>query len=219
MLSVENGNLNWTMDTVVTPDALRLLPPNLQGNHPLQYIRTQFVQNRNNAEFWDAISLTDNEGLALDALRILLPDVVRLSYKSDKQGERIPYIKLQSQDAPVPFYSLGEGIGRILTLILHLVNAKDGALLIDEFENGLHYIIQEPLWEMIFQIAEKLNVQVFATTHSEDCLWAFGEVLKDNGHSAQGKILRLAEVNDDIVCSVYDSQDLEEVSRMGMEIR
>jgi len=217
MLSVENGSLNWIMDATIASDTWRFLPSN--GNHPLQYIRTQFAQNRNNAEFWDAISLTDKEGLALDALRILLPDVVRLSYKSDKQGERVPYIKLKNQDAPVPFYSLGEGVGRILTLILHLVNAKDGTLLIDEFENGLHYIIQEPLWRMIFQIAEQLNVQVFATTHSEDCLWAFSEVLKENGHSDQGKVLRLAEVKDDIVCSSFNSHDLEEVSRMKMEIR
>ena len=219
MLSAESGSLNWIMDAEIVPDTWRFLPSNLQGNHPLQYVRTQFAQNRNNAEFWDAISLTDKEGIALDALRILLPSIISLSYKSDKQGDRIPYIKLRSQDVPVPFYSLGEGVGRILTLILHLVNAKDGTLLIDEFENGLHYTIQEPLWKMIFQIAEQLNVQVLATTHSEDCLWAFSEVLKENGHSDQGKVLRLAEVKSDIVCTSFDSHDMEKVLQKEMEIR
>jgi hypothetical protein len=219
LFSVENGHFNWNMDATSQPDTWRFLPSNLQSNHPLQYIRTQFAQNRNNAEFWDVISLTDKEGLALDALRILLPDVVRLSYKSDKQGERVPYIKLKNQDAPVPFYSLGEGVGRILTLILHLVNAKDGTLLIDEFDNGLHYTIQEPLWKMVFQIAEQLNVQVFATTHSEDCLWAFAEVLKENGHSEKGKVLRLARVKEDILCSMFSSQELEKVFDQELEIR
>jgi predicted ATPase len=219
LFSVENDNFNWIMDADTPPDTWRFLPSNLQCHHPLQYIRTQFAQNRNNAEFWDAISLTEKEGLALDALRILLPDIISLSYKSDKQGDRIPYIKLRNQDVPVPFYSLGEGVGRILTLILHLVNAKDGTLLIDEFENGLHYTIQEPLWKMIFQIAEQLNVQVLATTHSEDCLWAFSEVLKENGHSDQGKVLRLAEVKSDIVCTSFDSHDMEKVLQKEMEIR
>ena len=219
MLSAENGSLNWIIDAEIVPDTWRFLPSNLQGHHSLQYIRTQFAQNRNNAEFWDAVSLTDNEGLALDALRILLPDIISLSYKSDKRGERIPYIKLNGQNAPVPFYSLGEGVSRILTMILHLVNAKDGTLLIDEFENGLHYTIQEPLWKMIFQIAEQLNIQVFATTHSEDCLWAFSEVLKENAHSDRGKVLRLAEVKSDIVCTSFDSHDMEKVIEKKMEIR
>jgi AAA15 family ATPase/GTPase len=130
-----------------------------------------------------------------------------------------PHVRLKGNETPTPLPSLGDGANRVLTVILNLISAKDGVLLIDEFENGLHYTIQEPLWKMIFQIAEQLNVQVFTTTHSEDCLWAFAEVLKENGHSGLGKVLRLADVKNDILCSIYDSQDLEEVSRMKMEIR
>jgi len=48
-------------------------------------------------------------------------------------------------------------------LIFALVNAKDGFLLIDEFENGLHYTVQPKVWELIFKLAKALNVQVFAS--------------------------------------------------------
>ena len=219
LLSVESGDINWTMDATESPNFLHFPFSRSQGNPPLHYIRTQFAQNRNNAEFWDEINLTAKEELAINALRILLPDIDRLSYKSDKQGERIPYVKLRNQDAPTPLYSLGEGVGRILTLILHLVNAENGTLLIDELENGLHYTIQEPLWQMIFTVAQQLNVQIFATTHSDDCLRAFAEVLKENGHSDQGRVLRLAKVKDDILCSTYGSRDLEEVFDKEMEVR
>lgn len=216
---VDNGSLSWSVATNIDPSILRFLPTNLQCNYPIQHVRTQFVQNRDNADFWDDVALTNKEENTLDALRILLPDIARLSYKSDKDGERIPYVKLRSQDTPIPLYSLGEGINRVLTLVLHLVNAENGTLLIDEFENGLHYTIQEPLWRMIFQVAEKLNVQVFATTHSEDCLRAFNEVLKDDAYSGAGQVISLAKVKDDIRCSVYGSQDMEEVFEKGLEVR
>jgi AAA15 family ATPase/GTPase len=93
------------------------------------------------------------------------------------------------------------------------------SLLIDEFENGLHYIVQEPLWQMIFTVAQQLNVQVFATTHSEDCLRSFAEVLKDNGHSKLGQVISLAKVKDCIHYSTYGSRDLEEVFEKEMEVR
>ena len=65
---------------------------------------------------------------------------------------------------------MGDGINRILTIILAMVNCENGYLLIDEFENGLHYSVQEKLWEIIFYLAKRLNIQVFATTHSNDTI-------------------------------------------------
>jgi AAA15 family ATPase/GTPase len=45
-------------------------------------------------------------------------------------------------------------------------------MLIDEVENGLHHSIHEQIWAGLAETAEKLNVQIFATTHSEECLHA-----------------------------------------------
>lgn len=53
-----------------------------------------------------------------------------------------------------------------MLLTLKLLGAKGGFLLIDEFENGLHYSVQEKVWQLVFELAEQLKVQVFATTHS-----------------------------------------------------
>jgi AAA15 family ATPase/GTPase len=71
---------------------------------------------------------------------------------------------------------MGDGMNRILTIILALVNSDNGCLLIDEFENGLHYTVQENLWRIIFHLSKELNIQVFATTHSEDCIKGFQSV-------------------------------------------
>jgi predicted ATP-dependent endonuclease of OLD family len=34
--------------------------------------------------------------------------------------------------------------------------------------------VQKQVWKIIFSLSESLNVQVFATTHSSDCIKAFG---------------------------------------------
>jgi len=199
------------------------LPPELEYFIPFRYVSTriQRISESDEPKLWGVISISPLKSIVLDSLRIVDERIVDLSYIPCKGVETvfIPHVRLAGAETPTPLHSLGDGTRRVLTVILNLISAKDGILLIDEFENGLHYIIQEPLWTMIFQIAEQLNVQVFATTHSGESLWTFAEVLKENGHSEQGKVLRLAEVNDGILCSAFDSRDMEEVSRMKLEIR
>ena len=72
---------------------------------------------------------------------------------------------------------------RIFGIALALENAKDGLLLIDEVENGLHYSVQPDVWRFLFQAATKLNVQVFATTHSYDCIKSFEGLRERRGRS------------------------------------
>jgi AAA15 family ATPase/GTPase len=45
--------------------------------------------------------------------------------------------------------SMGDGITRLFQIILSLVNAKDGLLLIDEFENGLYWSVQPKVWDIV----------------------------------------------------------------------
>lgn len=79
---------------------------------------------------------------------------------------------------PLPLYSLGDGMYRALGIALALANARNGILLIDEFENGLYYTVQPDIWQLIFQVARRLNIQVFATTHSWDCIEAFQQAMQ-----------------------------------------
>ena len=62
---------------------------------------------------------------------------------------------------------------RLFGVALALANSKDGFLLIDEAENGIHHSIQRDFWTMILKAAHQNNVQVLATTHSWDCVAGF----------------------------------------------
>jgi AAA15 family ATPase/GTPase len=57
----------------------------------------------------------------------------------------------------------------MLGLALATVGASNGILIVDEIDTGLHFSTMSDMWALIWKVAKKLNVQVFATTHSSDC--------------------------------------------------
>ena len=99
-----------------------------------------------------------------------------------------------------------------------LVNAKDGILLVDEIENGIHYSVLPDVWRLIFQTAQRLNVQVFATSHSWDCIEAFQKAAKENTE-AEGVLVRLYRRGDEIRAVNLDESELEIAVDGKIEVR
>jgi AAA15 family ATPase/GTPase len=123
---------------------------------------------------------------------------------------------------PVPLNSMGEGMSRVLQLILSVPPAQNGMLLIDEFENGLHYSVQEKVWNLIFDLSVQFNIQVFATTHSWDCIESFAKVAEERPE--EGALLRLErsvlpEQEGKIVAIEYNEDELSSMTKANFEVR
>ena len=71
----------------------------------------------------------------------------------------------------IPMQLLGDGMSRILSLSLAIASAPGGMVLVDEIENGLHYTVMEKVWKAIAAFARSYDVQIFATTHSRECVY------------------------------------------------
>ncbi|ERU99061.1 hypothetical protein Q080_02220 [Pseudomonas aeruginosa M8A.1] len=88
--------------------------------------------------------------------------------------ERQRFVVIDSNFAEgVDLSSYGEGIQRMFLLSLLFASAQHGVLLIDEFENALHYKLLAPFSRFVHQMAREFNVQVFITSHSKECIDAF----------------------------------------------
>ena len=61
---------------------------------------------------------------------------------------------------------------------LALVGLDHGFLLIDEIDAGIHWTIMEDVWRLLVQVARKSDVQIFATTHSYDCIRGLGSLVR-----------------------------------------
>ncbi len=109
------------------------------SNTNYQFIETDSIEKDLNSNLWDRIALSDKEKYLIDALQIVEKSIDRLTFISDNERERYAIVKKKNFERTFPLKSMGDGINRILTIILALLNVENGYLFIDEFENGLHY--------------------------------------------------------------------------------
>ena len=187
-----------------------------------QIVSTENMSNRKLAALWDLTSLTSLESEVISSLSLIDDRVTGVAFVEDisqkRSGEnRIPLVKLDGIDEPLPLKSMGDGMTRLFHIIVALVNAQNGLLLIDEFENGLHWSIQQKVWDIVFQLAEKLNVQVFATTHSRDCVRGFDSTW--NKYSELGAFFRLDAKDARIGATEYTAETLTDAIDMDVEVR
>lgn len=117
---------------------------------------------------------------------------------------------------PVPI--MGDGMSRLLSLTLAIATAKNGIVLIDEIENGLHYTIRLEVWKAITALARKFNVQIFATTHSEECIRAAHQAFQED-IEYDFALHRLERVGDSVHSVTYDQETLATALITGLEVR
>lgn len=91
----------------------------------------------------------------------------------------------------IPIQVLGDGIKKILSILLFIYQEKNGVLMIDEVDNGLHYKSMPTLWKTILHCADKFKVQLFITTHNIDSLQALKCVLEKDNYSSLQKDIRV----------------------------
>ena len=172
------------------------------------------------ATFWDAITLTDAEAEVVRALQIVSQDIQAVSMVGSDAGQQRPrtaIAKSSNCSHPVPLRSFGDGVNRLFGLILSLTCAKSGVLLVDEIENGLHHSVLVDVWRTIFRLARQLDVQVFATSHSWDCIEAFQKAASEDAES--GVLVRLARKGEIVIPTVLREKELQIVARDRIEVR
>lgn len=120
----------------------------------------------------------------------------------------------------IPINILGDGVRKFFTLILAIYRSKNGILLIDEIDNGLHFSTMEKLWRILLNVATIFNVQLFITTHNIDSLKGLKNVLaSDNSLKnlvSAYKILRKEKIHETLY---YSADSFSTVIQQENEIR
>ncbi len=193
---------------------------------PSSFVATQLFQVNDLAELWDDILLNSMDTEANSFLSIIDNRFINLFFirKPGFRHGRIAVVKYAGEKKAIPLKSFGEGISRLLQIFLHAFQARGGYLMIDEFENGLHYSIQEEVWEKLFKLAKELDIQVFVTTHSEDAVKAFCKVALKSEDEQEARLISLGRSvgksdYGKIFASVFDRENLELISNTGIEVR
>lgn len=160
-----------------------------EGIEPLSFVSVDAPLRRDTAEAWGEVALTEGERLVEECLRLVVPKLERVAYLKDRTTEHGVFrVKLQGEKTPVPIGSMGGGTSRLLALAIALVQCRNGFLLIDEIDTGIHHSILNDVWKFVLRVSEKLDVQVFATTHSLDCVRGLAQVCHEAGSDSDDRI-------------------------------
>ena len=118
----------------------------------------------------------------------------------------------------IPLTGLGEGLTYMTRIVLAITAVPNGLVLIDELENGLHHSVLAQAWQVIAATAKEFKAQIFATTHSFECIRAAYEAL---GGGFRLHRLEVSGSFDDRQnrCITYEERDVAAVMRHNMEVR
>lgn len=153
----------------------------------------------------------------LSYLRLLFEDLQGLQLLHEA-GSPVIYVQF-SDGTLVPTIMLGGGFQMMLSITLAMMTAKDGVFLFDEVDSAIHHSLLSKFWATVSTIAVDTNSQVFAVTHSRECIGAavrgMGEVnkLNDLGY------FRLEERLEKLQSVSYTGGELQEALSTDWEIR
>jgi hypothetical protein len=188
------------------------------GGAPLvPYLPANGFSDLRAAFLWDALIQGPGQDRVLSWLRMIDRRIEALDYIAGRGASRIALLKVKGEGR-IPLGTMGDGLRRMFHIGLAMASASKGVLLIDEFENGLHWRVQRELWAALGKAAREFEVQIFATTHSRDCIEGFVSASKDLDVS-DATLYRLERNGDEIYAVDLSLINVEAALQLNGEVR
>lgn len=201
--------------------ALRHRPHIESDPFPIRFVTARSLSTKLMAGMWDEVLRSGRENEVITAMRILessLESIAFLSGRARYGGLGEIVAGFAGNKRRLPLGSYGDGIRRLLALSLSLITTSGGVLLIDEIDTGLHYSVLGDMWRLVVNTARKSNVQVFATTHSLDCVRALGWFCENHPDLAED--VSLQKIDPELDESVaFDAERIKIAVDQEIEVR
>lgn len=190
---------------------------NPQSGYRVSALSTRPSDPQQDAANYDRVVLKKGAEARLEKLlRELEPRL--LSVRSIKpHGASLIYVDL-GLDEKIPAVHLGQGFNRLLAIYSEILASGSNVLLIDEIENGIHHEILPEVWKGIRELAESENIQVFATTHSWECVVAAHETYAET-LDYDFALHRMVEVEGDVSVQTLGKEALEASIKGLIDVR
>ncbi|MGO9916579.1 MAG: AAA family ATPase [Isosphaeraceae bacterium] len=190
---------------------------------PIQIVTQDSLERSSMSEMWDKVITEGKEEEVVKAMQILEPKLTSIAFLSGERTYRLEprggiVAGFEGTQRRHPLGSYGEGMRRLLALSLSLARSQNGILLIDEIDTGLHYSIMGDMWLLVGQAAQRYNIQVFATTHSFDCVRGLDWLCRH--HPELEKAVSLQKIEHELDEAVsLDAEQIKIAVEQDIEVR
>ncbi|MDR3272723.1 MAG: ATP-binding protein, partial [Flavobacteriaceae bacterium] len=123
--------------------------------------------------------------------------------------ENVFLLSFENKDEFVPVNYLGDGFKRIFYIALKTLSLKGKRIMIDEIETGIHHSRQKDFWLSIIKICQEMDVQLFATTHSRECLNSFIEIANKIEIADNARVISMQEEDSVVKTYTYFAKNLD----------
>ena len=168
------------------------------------------------AQKFGQLDILGKQERIVDFLRIIEPDLKSLSTIAMGDSSLIHGDIGLSRKIPVAY--MGDGVARLLSIVLAIATAQNGIVLIDECENGIHYSAMSKVWEAIAKAAREFDCQIIGTTHSYECLEAAYQGMS-RGFASDFSYIRLDRTDKGIMAKSFNHEALKVAVETNMEVR
>lgn len=168
-------------------------------------------------EAYDKSVKSGHYARCLKLLRAIDPEIKNFSILLATGGTPQLFVD-HERTGLTPISALGDGIRKIYLLATQFAQCKGGVLLIDELEDSVHWLALKKFVTWMMDSAYELNVQIFATTHSLECIDAIlaSKLLKSKDLS----LFKMKKQDGQIICKKIRGDTLETIRyELGQDVR
>ncbi|NOS91094.1 MAG: AAA family ATPase [Cyclobacteriaceae bacterium] len=160
----------------------------------------------------------------IKSLNTIVPDLEEIELSSpyaDSGPHLIVYQK--NNESSLPLAMFGDGTIKLFRLLAEIILNKGNRLMIDEVDTGIYFNRFKQFWKVILQTAKENDVQLFMTTHNEECINYFKEVLEDELIDLQSDTRCITLIENSktkqVTAHTYNFEQFEHAINLGNEIR
>ena len=184
---------------------------------PLAFYSSAHIPSpEENAQYFSDLSVRHEEEPIVEFISKEFPFIQSLGVESFARTPTI-YASVRGLQEKQPINMVSTGITKILSILLGMANQGGGIILIDEMENGIYWDRLSSIWGALLTFARRYDIQLFATTHSMECLEAAAQVAKD--HDKEFALMRIERDNGESVVRQFTGKAFRSAIGQGGEIR
>lgn len=131
------------------------------------------------ANRFSLLSRTYRDKKFIQQFNDLYSNITDLSVEVDT-GAPMLFAKVGDLCEKLPLSLASGGMSKLAAILLSMPHQAGGVILIDEIENGFYYKRLPMVWEAIVEFALEYDCQIFASTHSRECLEALAKAFADS---------------------------------------
>lgn len=163
----------------------------------------------------------DKKDDLISSLSNILKDVRNIEVNASYSSYPILLISEKGKNTLLPLATYGDGTVKLFRILLSLfaTNYYYNRLMIDELDSGIYYDHLKDFIKSLLIVAKKQGKQIFATTHSKECIESFKAALEETGLQNEGRIIRLAETKTGIKAYTNTFEQFENSLLAESEIR